>query len=37
VVPLQVAAWLVRGVVFHYMELGAWSAYQSQYRRYAHD
>lgn len=37
VVPLQVAAWLVRGVVFHYMELGAWSAYQNQYRRYAHD
>lgn len=37
VVPLQLAAWLVRGVVFHYMELGAWSAYQSQYRRYAHD
>lgn len=34
VVPLQVAAWLVRGVVFHYMELGAWSAYQGQYRRY---
>jgi hypothetical protein len=34
VVPLQMAAWLVRGVVFHYMELGAWSAYQSQYRRY---
>lgn len=37
VVPLQLAAWLVRGVVFHYMELGAWSAYQGQYRRYAHD
>lgn len=37
VVPLQLAAWLIRGVVFHYMELGAWSAYQSQYRRYAHD
>ncbi len=35
VVPLQLAAWLMRGVVFHYMELGAWSAYQSQYRRYA--
>ena len=35
VVPLQLAAWLVRGVVFHYMELTAWSAYQSQYRRYA--
>lgn len=37
VVPLQLAAWLVRGVVFHYMELGTWSAYQGQYRRYAHD
>ena len=35
VVPLQLAAWLVRGVVFHYMNLTAWSAYQSQYRRYA--
>jgi hypothetical protein len=35
VVPLQLAAWLIRGVVFHYMELTAWSAYQSQYRRYA--
>lgn len=35
VVPLQLAAWLVRGMVFHYMELGAWSAYQSHYRRYA--
>jgi hypothetical protein len=35
VVPLQLAAWLVRGVVFHYMELSAWSAYQSQYRRYS--
>lgn len=34
VVPLQLAAWLLRGLVFHYMELGAWSAYQSQYRRY---
>ena len=35
VVPLQLAAWLVRGVIFHYMDLTAWSAYQSQYRRYA--
>jgi hypothetical protein len=35
VVPLQLAAWLMRGVVFHYMDLAAWSAYQSQYRRYA--
>jgi hypothetical protein len=34
VVPLQLAAWLVRGLVFHYMALGAWSAYQSQYRRF---
>jgi len=34
VVPLQVAAWLVRGLVFHFMALGAWSAYQTQYRRY---
>jgi hypothetical protein len=35
VVPLQMAAWLVRGVVFHFVDLSAWSAYQSQYRRYA--
>jgi hypothetical protein len=35
VVPLQLAAWLVRGVLFHYMDLTAWSAYQSQYRRYS--
>jgi hypothetical protein len=35
VVPLQLAAWLMRGVIFHYMDLTAWSAYQSQYRRYA--
>jgi hypothetical protein len=35
VVPLQLAAWLVRGVVFHYVDLSAWSAYQSQYRRYS--
>jgi hypothetical protein len=34
VVPLQIAAWLVRGVVFHYMELGAWAAYQTHYRPY---
>lgn len=34
VVPLQVAAWLVRGLVFHYLDLSAWSAYQSQYRRH---
>ncbi|MEO6221906.1 MAG: hypothetical protein ABIP90_01550 [Vicinamibacterales bacterium] len=35
VVPLQLAAWLMRGVIFHYMDLTAWSAYQSQYRRYS--
>lgn len=35
VVPLQLAAWLMRGVVFHFMDLSAWSAYQSQYRRFA--
>jgi hypothetical protein len=35
VVPLQLAAWLMRGVIFQYMDLTAWSAYQSQYRRYA--
>lgn len=35
VVPLQIAAWLIRGVVFHYVDLAAWSAYQSQFRRWA--
>lgn len=35
VVPLQIAAWLVRGIVFHYVDLAAWAAYQSQYRRWA--
>lgn len=35
VVPLQIAAWLVRGIVFHYVDLAAWAAYQSQFRRWA--
>jgi hypothetical protein len=35
VVPLQAAAWVLRGVVFHFVELGAWSAYQVHYRRHA--
>jgi hypothetical protein len=35
VVPLQAAAWLVRGLVFQYMGLAALSAYQTQYRRLA--
>lgn len=34
VVPLQLAAWLVRGLVFHFLDLSAWSAYQSQYRQH---
>ncbi|MFI5177028.1 MAG: hypothetical protein ACHQO8_00605 [Vicinamibacterales bacterium] len=33
-VPLQVAAWLVRGLVFQYVGLTALSAYQTQYRRF---
>jgi len=33
-VPLQVAAWLVRGIVFQYVGLTALSAYQTQYRRF---
>jgi hypothetical protein len=37
VVPLQAAAWLVRGLVFQYVELSALAAYQTQYRRFAHD
>jgi hypothetical protein len=31
--PLQVAAWLIRGLVFQYMGLMTLSAYQTQYRR----
>jgi hypothetical protein len=34
-VPLQIAAWLVRGLVFQYVGLTALSAYQTQYRRFA--
>jgi hypothetical protein len=35
VVPLQAAAWLVRGLAFQYMSLAALSAYQTQYRRFS--
>jgi hypothetical protein len=31
--PLQAAAWLIRGLVFQYMGLTTLSAYQTQYRR----
>ncbi|MGH9310730.1 MAG: hypothetical protein ACRD1U_15245 [Vicinamibacterales bacterium] len=34
VLPLQVAAWLVRGFVFQYLGLTALCAYLAQYRRY---
>jgi hypothetical protein len=34
VVPLQVAAWLVRGFVFEYLALTALGAYLTQYRHY---
>ncbi len=33
-VPLQVAAWLLRGVVFEYLALTAFGAYLTQYRYY---
>lgn len=36
VVPLQVAAWLMRGFVFQYLGLTALVAYLAQYRLYAH-
>jgi hypothetical protein len=36
VVPLQVAAWLLRGFVFQYLGLTALGAYLTQYRLYAH-
>jgi hypothetical protein len=38
--PLQLAAWLVRGLIFQALSLTALSAYQTQYRRFdepAHD
>jgi hypothetical protein len=35
VVPLQAAAWLIRGLLFQYMGLSALAAYQTQYRRFA--
>ena len=34
-VPLQVAFWIVRGLLFQYMSLTTLSAYQCQYRRFA--
>jgi hypothetical protein len=37
VIPLQAAAWIVRGLVFQYMSLSALSAYQTQYRRFSED
>jgi hypothetical protein len=35
VVPLQVIAWLVRGLLLQYVALSALAAYQTQYRRFA--
>lgn len=32
--PLQLAAWLVRGLLFQYVGLAGLSAYQTQYRRF---
>lgn len=34
VVPLQAAAWLVRGLVFEFVDLTALTAYLAQYRRF---
>jgi hypothetical protein len=34
VMPLQIAAWLMRGVVFQYLALTALGAYLTQYRHY---
>jgi len=34
VMPLQIAAWLVRGLVFQYLALAALGAYLTQYRHY---
>ena len=32
--PLQIAAWLLRGIVFQYLALTALGAYLTQYRHY---
>lgn len=34
VLPLQLAAWLLRGLMFQYLGLTAFTAYLAQYRRY---
>ncbi len=34
VVPIQAAAWLVRGLIFEFIDLTALSAYVAQYRRF---
>jgi hypothetical protein len=34
IVPIQAAAWIVRGLIFQAMALTALSAYQAQYRRF---
>jgi hypothetical protein len=36
VMPLQIAAWLLRGFVFQYLALTALGAYLTQYRSYRH-
>ena len=35
VIPLQIAAWLIRGLVFQYLSLTALGAYLSEYRAFA--
>jgi hypothetical protein len=35
VLPLQFAAWIIRGLVFQFVGLTALSAYQAQYRRFS--
>jgi hypothetical protein len=35
VVPLQVVAWLVRGLIFQFMDLTTMVAYEAQYRRFS--
>jgi hypothetical protein len=36
IVPLQLAAWLIRGIVFEFLALSALGAYLTQYRYYLH-
>jgi hypothetical protein len=37
IVPMQLAVWVLRGLIFQYLSLAALAAYQTQYRRWTAD